>query len=110
MRDTAATTVPANYIHWILYNIPTTVTSLDQGAAAPAGASFGLNDSGNAQYDGPCPPTGENHTYQFKVWALTIADLETDPNFDALVPASIITAIDANDTDSATLSAPYLGP
>ena len=60
------------YVHWVVYNIPTSVMSLSENAskaAMPAGAVQGKNDWANAGYGGPCPPIGR-HRYFFKVYAL----------------------------------------
>jgi Raf kinase inhibitor-like YbhB/YbcL family protein len=60
--------------HWILYNIPTTTTTIAAGAgvAPPVGTS-GLNDYGAVGYGGPCPPTGDgNHHYIITVSALDL--------------------------------------
>ena len=53
------------WTHWIVYNIP--VVSRIQEATAPG--EEGLNSSGKAAYDGPCPPWGVHH-YIFKIFAL----------------------------------------
>jgi len=59
--------------HWTVVNIPASVTSLDAGAALPAGAIAGLTDYGIAGYQGPCPPEGDGpHHYTFTVSALDI--------------------------------------
>ncbi len=63
------------FVHWVLYNIPPTVTGLPEGvpsAELPAGAVPGLNDWNNKSYGGPCPPIGK-HRYFFKLYALDTA-------------------------------------
>ena len=59
------------WVHWVVYNIPPTVTGLEEGAAEklPGGAHQGLNDWKRARYGGPCPPIGR-HRYFFKLYAL----------------------------------------
>ena len=60
------------YVHWVLYNIPTTCTGLPEGvltAELPAGTREGLNDSKRTGYGGPCPPIGR-HRYFHKLYAL----------------------------------------
>jgi Raf kinase inhibitor-like YbhB/YbcL family protein len=59
------------FTHWLVTGIPPTTTSLDQGAALPAGAIVSKNDKGAAGYAGPCPPSGRHH-YKFQVFALDI--------------------------------------
>lgn len=58
------------WVHWVLYNIPGTVTSFDE--KKPAGqinATDGLNSWNEKGYSGPCPPDG-THRYHFKLYAL----------------------------------------
>jgi Raf kinase inhibitor-like YbhB/YbcL family protein len=59
------------WVHWVAYDIPSSVSSLPQGAAAhmPAGTRPGLNDWHAAGYRGPCPPAGR-HRYFYKLYAL----------------------------------------
>jgi len=58
------------YVHWVMYDIPATVTSLAQGTRkAPSGARDGVNDWKKVGYGGPCPPVGR-HRYFFKLYAL----------------------------------------
>ena len=64
------------WVHWVLYNLPVTVTELPQGLPTseniPNGASQGRNDFRRIGYGGPCPPRGSPHRYFFKVYALDI--------------------------------------
>ena len=60
------------YVHWVVYNIPVSTTSLPENAAKsgmPKGAVQGKNDWGKPEYGGPCPPIGR-HRYFFKFYAL----------------------------------------
>ena len=75
------------FVHWVAYSIPSTVTEIQEGAPAGTldnGIKQGINDSGNVQYNGPCPPpivkyytastgSGLPHRYYFKVYALDTA-------------------------------------
>jgi Raf kinase inhibitor-like YbhB/YbcL family protein len=67
------------YVHWIVFNIPATVTSLaaNAGAAAtPGGGVTGYSDFGLHAYGGPCPPPGDKpHRYIFTVSALDVPAL-----------------------------------
>jgi len=66
------------WVHWVVYNIPPDVTSLDENVPAdktlPSGAQQGSTDFGRIGYGGPAPPGG-THRYFFKVYALdTVLD------------------------------------
>jgi Raf kinase inhibitor-like YbhB/YbcL family protein len=66
-----------NNTHWVLYDVPRTVTSLQQGiprAAAPTvpvGAKQTKSYDGNYGYMGPCP--NAPHTYTFTIYAMPTA-------------------------------------
>jgi hypothetical protein len=56
------------YVHWVLYNIPGSVTELPEGVDA---YTSGKNDFGNTGYGGPMPPEGHGlHHYFFWILAL----------------------------------------
>ncbi|MBB5503682.1 YbhB/YbcL family Raf kinase inhibitor-like protein [Paraburkholderia sp. MM5384-R2] len=60
------------WVHWVLYNIPTTAPGVQEGVtsgALPAGTLEGTNDFHRTTYGGPCPPTGR-HRYFHKLYAL----------------------------------------
>ena len=60
------------WVHWVLYNIPHSVSGLTEGIAEknlPAGTMQGINDWHRTGYGGPCPPIGK-HRYFFKLYAL----------------------------------------
>lgn len=62
------------WVHWVLYNLPTTATGLAEGIAAdalPPGTRQGLNDWKHIGYGGPCPPVGR-HRYVHKLYALDL--------------------------------------
>ena len=66
--------------HWAVYNIPGDRTGLPEGAGSGMqveGLSQGVNDFGNARYDGPQPPRGHGpHHYHFRLAALNIPRLD----------------------------------
>jgi hypothetical protein len=69
------------YVHWVLYDIPTSANGLPEGVrsdALPAGTREGLNDWKRTGYGGPCPPVGR-HRYYHKLYALdtTLGNLKT---------------------------------
>lgn len=61
----------SGFWHWVVYNIPATTTSLEQGWKSGDGkGTVAINDFGVAEYGGPCPPPGKVHHYIFTVHAL----------------------------------------
>jgi Raf kinase inhibitor-like YbhB/YbcL family protein len=59
------------FVHWVLYNLPASVTSLEEGTGA---GTVGTNDFGKTGYGGPMPPEGHGtHHYFFWVLALNEA-------------------------------------
>ncbi|HEX7025897.1 MAG TPA: YbhB/YbcL family Raf kinase inhibitor-like protein [Gammaproteobacteria bacterium] len=60
------------WVHWVLYNIPPTVTELPEGVMKlPEGTLEGINDWEQEGYGGPCPPVGR-HRYFHILYALDI--------------------------------------
>ncbi len=56
------------FVHWVLYNIPGSVTSLPEGTSDHTG---GINDAQKKGYMGPMPPEGHGrHHYFFYLIAL----------------------------------------
>ena len=75
----------SGFWHWVLVNIPVTVTSLDSGAGAddgsrvPVGSFHVRNDAGTMGYFGAAPPAGDQpHRYVHTVHALDVATLDVD--------------------------------
>ena len=70
------------WTHWVLYNIPDSVTELPENIskveAPPSGGRQLINSFKKMGYDGPCPPQGSAHHYIFKVYALD-ASLDLKP-------------------------------
>lgn len=61
------------FVHWVLYNIPASVTRLAEGEA---NYTSGANNFGREGYGGPMPPEGHGtHHYFFWIMAL---DVEPD--------------------------------
>lgn len=61
------------FVHWVLYNIPASVTQL---AEDEKNYTAGANNFGRSGYGGPMPPEGHGfHHYFF--WLLAL-DVETD--------------------------------
>ena len=56
------------YVHWVLYNIPASVTSLDEGSND---FTNGKTDFGTEVYGGPMPPNGHGQ-HQYYYWVLAL--------------------------------------
>lgn len=68
---------PKPFIHWVIYNLPTSVTYLPESIPGSlkladfGGASQGANSNGSIGYYGMHPPYGSKaHHYHFQVFAL----------------------------------------
>jgi len=76
------------WVHWVLYDIPPTVSGLEEAVKQPpSGAKDGINSWKKTGYGGPCPPIGR-HRYFHKLYALdvTLSGLAR-PDKDAVVAA-----------------------
>lgn len=77
-------------VHWVLYGVAPSITSLDAGGSQPPGSLEGRNLSGNTGYRGPCPTVGDNpHHYILQVYALDLPPDALPPGLarDALFAA-----------------------
>ena len=100
---------PANprmtWVHWIMYNIPATVSSLPENVKdedLPNGTLQGLNDWQKTGYGGPCPPIGR-HRYFHKLYALdTIL-----PDLDRPTKTKLEEAMEGHILDKAELIGLY---
>ena len=75
------------FTHWLVYNLPPGANGLPAGLPvgaeiAPAG-SQGKNDFGHLGYDGPCPPAGSTHRYDFRLYATDLAPGALPPGLAA---------------------------
>jgi Raf kinase inhibitor-like YbhB/YbcL family protein len=77
LKDTTAG-LSMGTMHWTIYDIPASVTSLPMGVMSgatltdPAGAKQGKNYQSNNAFTGPC---GGMNTYKFTLYALKVATL-----------------------------------
>jgi Raf kinase inhibitor-like YbhB/YbcL family protein len=82
------------FIHWVVYNLPATLTGLPAHVPATEklsnGAFQGVNGTGHIGYKGPCPPSGSApHHYHFQLSALdTRLDLKPGASSDAVEQAA----------------------
>ena len=89
------------FVHWLLYGVPPTVTSLPAGG--DGGGKGGENSSGKRGYLGPCPPRGSQHRYIFTLAALrrpsglpegaTAAQVRSAASSDAVVGQGKLTGV-----------------
>ncbi|WP_345990195.1 YbhB/YbcL family Raf kinase inhibitor-like protein [Sulfurimonas sp. HSL1-2] len=96
--------------HWVVFNLPATVTSLPSGAGndakgLPKGAVQSMTSFGQAGFGGACPPVGDRpHRYVFTVYALDVAELDLDAS---AMPALVGYMLNAHAVAKASLMAYY---
>jgi Raf kinase inhibitor-like YbhB/YbcL family protein len=84
---------PSGFWHWVVVNLPATVTSLDSGAGAsddtlPGGAFHVRSDFGTRAFGGAAPPPGDQvHRYYFVVHAVDVDALDVDGDASPAVVA-----------------------
>jgi Raf kinase inhibitor-like YbhB/YbcL family protein len=81
LHDPDAPTGGIGFTHWVVFDIPASVTELVENASAagmPPGSKQGLNDMARNAYMGPAPPPGPPHRYIFTLYALPVAELGLD--------------------------------
>jgi len=69
------------FIHWVVYDIPATTTSLPENAGGlepdlAAGGRHAYNDFLKRNYGGPCPPEGAPHKYRFTIYAIDMPGID----------------------------------
>jgi Raf kinase inhibitor-like YbhB/YbcL family protein len=97
--------------HWVVINLPASVTELPAGAGAadgkslPAGAAQVRTDFGAPGFDGACPPKGDKaHRYIFTVYALKTDKIEVPTDGTAALAGFMI---NANKLGKASFTAKY---
>lgn len=130
-REVPADLPRAEFVHWLMVDIPANVRALAEGEcsegvvargkpapAGPEGARQGVNDytgwfKGDANmdgrylgYDGPCPPWNDArvHHYRFEVLA---TDLDRCPVGEAFTLADLRKALDGHVLDRAAITGRY---
>ena len=95
----------SGFWHWVAWDLPASASSLPLGASREdSSLKEARNDFGNVGYDGPEPPAGAPHRYQFSVHALPVESLGVDPQ-DPHVSAR--SAIFSQQLGSASFTARY---
>jgi Raf kinase inhibitor-like YbhB/YbcL family protein len=97
--------------HWLIYNIPATVSALPEhagdvgGKLLPAGAVQGHTDSRTIGFDGACPGAGEKpHRYYFTIYALKTEKIDVPADSSA---AMVGYMLNDNQLAKATIMARY---
>ncbi|MBI2384051.1 MAG: YbhB/YbcL family Raf kinase inhibitor-like protein [Gammaproteobacteria bacterium] len=130
-REVSAALPRADFIHWVVVDIPAGRCALEEGAcsqgvaakgkrdpAGPEGARQGLNDytgwfkgdpameGAYLGYDGPCPPWNDArvHHYRFELFA---TDLDKCPVKDGFAAKDVRKAIEGHVLAHARLSGRY---
>ncbi len=97
--------VAHDWVHWAVYDIPSTATSLPAGAASaglPVGAKELKNTFGTQGYGGPQPPAGTGrHPYEATLYALDVATL---PIGASATVAQLEAAMTSHILDTATIT------
>ena len=121
----------ADFVHWVMVDVPAACTELAEGAcgagvvahgkqdpSGPTGSRQGVNDytswfAGDTDmggtykgYDGPCPPWNDErlHRYTFTIYALDVDKLAVDGDFTA---AAVKAAMDGHIMAEASLLGTY---
>ena len=94
------------YVHWVLYNIPTSASGLSEAVESgslPFGTLEGLNDWNRTGYGGPCPPIGR-HRYFHKLYALDTVL----PDLGNPTKAELLAAMEGHVLEEAVLMGTYI--
>jgi Raf kinase inhibitor-like YbhB/YbcL family protein len=101
----------SGFWHWLVANLPATVTELPLDAGNPAsalmpkGALQTRTDFGQPGYGGPCPPQGDHpHRYIFTVFAVKQPALQITAE---TMPAVVGFMLNFNTLEKATLMGLY---
>lgn len=67
------------FVHWVLYNVPGSVSGLAEGSGD---YTQGTNDFGNQGYGGPMPPEGHG-THHYFYWLMALdKELDLEPGLN----------------------------
>lgn len=109
VHDPDAPTGGAGFWHWVVLDIPVSVTSLPRGVGAgaslPQGAREIRTDFGQPGWGGPCPPVGDKpHHYNFTIYAMKVEHLDVPEGATASLAGFLV---NANSLGKATLTGLY---
>jgi Raf kinase inhibitor-like YbhB/YbcL family protein len=101
-------------VHWNLFNIDASIEGLIEDvdpttlvdANGANSAVEGLTYAGTNNYEGPCPPAGNEHTYHFALYALS-EDQPTMTRLDALTRSEFEEAYSGNILGQANLTGTF---
>jgi len=100
--------VAQNWVHWLVINIPATVSSFEEGASKkkmPHGPVELKNSFGDIGYGGPQPPKGTgDHPYVFTLYALNVEKLDLGTNVSL---SAFKKALDGKILGTATITGKY---
>lgn len=92
--------IAANWVHWLIVDIPYTVNGLEEGAShtqkLPAGSIELRNSFGSLGWGGPQPPKGSGvHQYEFVLYSLNVGKLNLSSDaslaaFDKAVEGKVL--------------------
>ena len=97
--------LPNKAYAWVLYNIPYSITSLEEGANLdlPKNISVGMNYYYDTLYTGPCPPDHRSYNFQVSIYALDDAlDIS-----DGAEPDEVLTAMKGHILEQAEYTGTY---
>ncbi|MGE0789410.1 MAG: YbhB/YbcL family Raf kinase inhibitor-like protein [Sandaracinaceae bacterium] len=86
------------FTHWLLWNIPVSSEGLEENVEHRGrfvdGKRQGDNDFGERGWSGPRPPTGDEHRYVFRLYALdeplTLIEGAMRPDLDAAMRGHVL--------------------
>ena len=96
---------PNGFYHWLVVDIPTTITGIAKGAKFAPPARELNTDFGVPGYNGPCPPRGSGpHHYHFTLYAIAVEKLDIPTGAG---PHEIASAIQAAALGQTTITGLY---
>lgn len=111
VHDPDAPTGGAGWWHWLVVNIPASVTELKKDAGKADGSNLVqgaeqiATDFGSPGWGGPCPPAGDKpHRYNFTLHALKVEKLDLPKGATASLAGFMV---NANSVGKASLTGKY---